>query len=44
MINSSNMNIVFYNKPFKAFIQCQMFDKPTSLLAIKMWNCYTTLI
>ena len=36
---------MFCNKPFEAFLERQMFeDKSTSLLAITMWNFYTTLM
>ena len=43
--NSSNIKYISCNKPFKAFLEHQMFkDKPTPLLAIKMWNFYTTLM
>ena len=45
LYNSSNIKYISCNKPFKAFLERQMFkDKPTPLLAIKMWNFYTTLM
>ena len=36
---------IFCNKPFKAFLEHEMSkDKPIPLVAIKMWNFYTTLM